>query len=492
VRALFSAGRFPGGAGEDDRAHLWTRVVCGRTLAAVLGGSLADSYREWEAGEGAAAAARAPKGGEDGAALEALVRDCRDAAAGAEAEEERRRLRALLAFHGRAAAAQGTPDSLLPPVALAVLRAGVPPAAAGVVLSRMAPAAMPLLGLAPAERAAAARVLHADFYLLARYHLPLLALHLDAHRPGWHWPQARTAGGRILVAKEGDGSEGAKEGDNGEGSGTEGAKEGDEGKEAKTGNTSEEAKQGDKGERAMPHGLIPLHWLATLFAGECGGAGPDRRLLLPLWDRVLTEGERPWKYFLALALLEQRSEALLMVRGAEVTRELERAAAFEGAARAGEARVGAGAAPAGAGGGGVAGGGARAHGRHAGVGPRAGRPGRGQCPRGAAGPRGPAAAGGGGGRAGEGAGGAGQRGGPGPEQGPPVRVLPGVQPGEDRHHRPDPEAVRRAHGGAEREAEKQGTWRSSSLLCLGTRTEGTAPATEPFCGCSDGGWIGGG
>ena len=43
-----------------------------------------------------------------------------------------------------------------------------------------------------------------------------------------------------------------------------------------------------------------------------------------------------------------------MARGVEVAQELERVAAFEGAARAG----------------GVAGGSARTHGRHAGVGPR--------------------------------------------------------------------------------------------------------------------------
>jgi len=47
-------------------------------------------------------------------------------------------------------------------------------------------------------------------------------------------------------------------------------------------------------------------------------------------------------------------EALLMARGVEVAQELERAAAFEDAARAG----------------GVAGGSARAHGHYAGVGPR--------------------------------------------------------------------------------------------------------------------------
>ena len=367
VRALFAAEAFPDGAGEDDRAHLWVKAVCGRTLADVEAGTLADAFRDWEQGEEGRAAARALQEGPVGAALKTL--------SGGVAEEEQNRLLKLLAFHGRGAATPGSAaelDPLLPPVARAVLRAGVPPAAASVLLARIAPAALPLLGLPPAERRAAARALHADLHLLACYHLPLLAMHLDAQRPGWYWPrQAEGARRGPVAAKEsqggeeptkGGGSEGADEGSGSEGNkagnGNEGTKEDTAEEGANKGDDREGSKEvsASDGVESVPedHGVIPLHWLATLFAGECSDGASrrdpteerqDQEQLLPVWDRVLTEGDRPWKYFLALALLEKRSEALLMAQGEEVTRELERLAADPHAAFAEEACAGTGHAP---------------------------------------------------------------------------------------------------------------------------------------------------
>ena len=83
------------------------------------------------------------------------------------------------------------------PIAATLLSASVP----NVMLSTIAPVALPLISLTETERLAAIKTLHRQLYLLANYHLPLLVLHLDRYAPGWHW-QKKTQQVVIIANQE--------------------------------------------------------------------------------------------------------------------------------------------------------------------------------------------------------------------------------------------------------------------------------------------------
>lgn len=80
-------------------------------------------------------------------------------------------------------------DVLVPCVAATILAAGIPMAAASVVLAQVQADYMPLTALQEEERWEAALALHHALYLLACYHLPLLVFNLDRHLPGWFGPR---------------------------------------------------------------------------------------------------------------------------------------------------------------------------------------------------------------------------------------------------------------------------------------------------------------
>jgi len=89
------------------------------------------------------------------------------------------------------------------------------------------------------------------------------------------------------------------------------------------------------------NGLVPLSWFVTNFAGEYGGSCLDHNVLLQLWDTLLTKGDYSWKYFLAIAVLEKKSDVLLMSRGDELKKELEKIVDFQEDAASSESFVGA-------------------------------------------------------------------------------------------------------------------------------------------------------
>jgi len=219
-------------------------------------------------------------------------------------------------------------DPLIPPVALAILQAGIPTAAASVVLSHIEPAAMPLLRLGNSERYKAAKALHSEFYLLACYHLPLLVMHLDRHCPGWYWPRR----GKLEDNKQSkDKNDEEKPQDE---------KEGEEVEDQQTKSNPSSKKKSDQLEE---NGLVPLSWFVTNFGGECGSSSClNHNVLLQLWDNVLTNGDCSWKYFLAIAVLEKKSDILLMSRGDELKKELEKIVDFQDDAASSESFVGAG------------------------------------------------------------------------------------------------------------------------------------------------------
>ena len=279
----------------EDRPYLWTKVICGKVLGELDNGSLADSFREWQKKN-----TNEKYAGKDCISL--IEHMLKEVGSSAGTDED---LLSVLAFYDNdSKECNDLPesiDTLLPPVALAILQSGIPPAAASVVLSQIAPSSMPLLRLPQSERYLAVKNLHRDFYLLACYHLPLLVMHLDRQCPGWYWPKplAQEDSERELNSQT-DGSQ----------------------NEGKTPSTKQ-----DPDEHG---GLVPLSWFITNFAGELGMSCLDHKVLLPLWDYLLTFGDCSIKFFLAIAILDRHSDSLLMSRGEELKTELEKLLNFKG------------------------------------------------------------------------------------------------------------------------------------------------------------------
>ncbi|KAL7553365.1 hypothetical protein ACHAWF_016643 [Thalassiosira exigua] len=339
------------GVREEDRARLWTKVICGKTLENVEDGSLADSYREWAKREAEKEVEEGADGDDAdcGVDVDALLEQACGILPGHDDYPSLRRDVLLLSrFHGLSHAKGGDGDGrpssgidpLVPPCALALLRAGLPPPVASVALSRLAAASCPLLRLGRDERREGCAALCAEFYLVACYHLPLLVVHLDRHCPGWHLPrgdgdESATADGK----EEEGGGEGTDDGE--EEKGTEEKGEGDGGDEG----AGEEAKAPDaapaekaEGKRERREGLVPASWFASNFAGECGvgvegGEATSclgHRTLLPLWDDLLVRSDPSRRHLLAAAVLDRNSDALLMSRGDELRAALGRALAPRG------------------------------------------------------------------------------------------------------------------------------------------------------------------
>lgn len=316
VRTLFERekGRSDdAGVTPEDRPHLWIKVICGKVLNDLENGSLADSFREWEK-KNENSATYAGAGG--GAMIEELMLQFGDMCKeNASFEVEKKKLLSVLQFHDsnkRTDAMTSTVDPLIPPVANAILQAGVPLAAASVALSQIVPSSMPLLGLSHDERFLGVKALHSDFYLLACYHLPLLVImHLDRNYPGWYWPRKPSSAKEV---EDGEALLGAVA------SIPEGGEEGATLKD----DASPAADTPTKSKRAAEdNGLVPISWFVTHFAGEFGKTYLTHKCLFPLWDNLLVEGDCSWKYFLAIALLDKHSDNLLMARGEELSKELE-------------------------------------------------------------------------------------------------------------------------------------------------------------------------
>ena len=167
-------------------------------------------------------------------------------------------------------------DPLVPPVAATILATGIPVAAASVVLAQMIPNYMPLLALQPQERWEAALSLHNEFYMLASYHLPFLVYHLDRYWPGWHWPRI-------------------PQHDNSEASAT------------------------VRGRNLQKRGQLPPSWLLSNWAGESNGGDDHNAAKLPvacvldLWDRLLLTDSHDMPFFLALTVLQDAADEILLL-----------------------------------------------------------------------------------------------------------------------------------------------------------------------------------
>ena len=267
---------------SECRPHLWSRIVCGKTLEYVSKSSVADSFLQWRESDGRNNQITWIK--EESTILGERIVACTNG----NLDEARASLEEVLLFHYLKEADQVEVDPLLPPVACAILSAGVSPPVTAVILSNIMPAFMPILALTPAERLESAKSLHSHFYLLACYHLPLLVFHLDRYAPGWYWPKQLN---EALDVKE----------------------------ESVT----------QKGRNLENQGVVPQSWLISHLAGECKGTLMNPMWLLSLWDLILTSSNNSLRFFLSLALLEKHADTLLMLTGEELLNELNRIMEFK-------------------------------------------------------------------------------------------------------------------------------------------------------------------
>jgi hypothetical protein len=315
-----------------ERAELYCRMICHKSLNDVLKTSLADSFEQWKA----SVQLEGDKVSDD--VYKSWLRPYQSLLATRIAQQTNQSQREcedalvdLLLYHqhqnttaasspsswtgGHGSVGNDAPDVLLPMVATTILSAGpMPVAAAAVMLSQIVPNFMPLLALSTtpvdslggtgmtSERWEASLLLHAEFYLLACYHIPLLVFHLDRYMPGWHWPMpivstAAAAGG---------------------------------------GNVASQGMEADMsgataiGRNLHQQGQIPPSWLLSHLAGECGGLWLPARALLKLWDGILTGQNNAIRFFLVLAVLERNAASLLLRVGDDLAASLRRVWTLQG------------------------------------------------------------------------------------------------------------------------------------------------------------------
>ena len=293
------------------RPHLWCRVVCGKTLEETLQSSVADSFQHWEQTEYPQELQLSKSSRRLKRHLEWIQNESSTLAAErispvlkSDTELCQRALAAVLTNHYCTARPKHDEDendsnekkgdkndsekkndadfvddeqqqdeelymdTLLPPVACVLLSAGISKVGTAVLLNQILPKYMPILALTTRERTIAASALHQQFYLLACYHLPLLAIHLDRYMPDWY--------------------------------------------------------------QGSPSGYIPKSYLISHLAGECGKKSElNPRSLLCLWDLILTSSNNSLRYFLALSILESHSDQLLLLTGSDLKDEIQRVMTFQ-------------------------------------------------------------------------------------------------------------------------------------------------------------------
>jgi len=151
------------------------------------------------------------------------------------------------------------PHTYLQPIVETLLTTGLAPPVASVVLYKLLSSQMPLWQLPEG-----AGSLHDDFLRLASYHVPLLVYHLDRYVPGWHGLQ------------------------------------------------QEDEKDTSNNPRGKHPGQLPPSWFLTLWAGP-----------LAIWDWLLLSTSHDMRFFLALALLQDFSQDLLLLTDAALLTKLQ-------------------------------------------------------------------------------------------------------------------------------------------------------------------------
>mmetsp|Transcript_15016 Transcript_15016/g.28260 ORF Transcript_15016/g.28260 Transcript_15016/m.28260 type:complete len:1413 (+) Transcript_15016:145-4383(+) len=78
----------------------------------------------------------------------------------------------------------------------------------------------------------------------------------------------------------------------------------------------------EKSRHLEEQGIIPITWFSSLLAGEGHNLTLEKSRMLALWDVLLSARDQSLKFFLALSVLEKNSEKLLMLKGSQLIDEL--------------------------------------------------------------------------------------------------------------------------------------------------------------------------
>ena len=299
IRKLLKKGNFA--VSQEIRPHLWSKIVCEKTLEETLQSSLADSIQQWEQTYWKSCSSNENR--QESFKSNNKVSNYQESPMNRQEKQikwleqqsnylaeriitlvkdgdilfYRKALQAILRNHFNTGSEtvvsnsdeeddSSWKDPLVPPVLCAILSSGAPPPAACVMLSKIIPSFMPILALTTKERQEIAMILHRQFYFLACYHLPLLVLHLDNFVPDWH--------------------------------------------------------------KCYPHGKIPQSWLISHLAGEIDGTFMNAKCLLHLWDYVLTTENNSLRFFLLIAILDRHAERLLLLTDNDLKEEFGRVLSF--------------------------------------------------------------------------------------------------------------------------------------------------------------------
>ena len=259
---------------DEDRKYLWCKAMTsGKTYFDIKDGSCADSYLNWT---------QELKTEEDQLhdddidKLTAKIANIYDSSFSQEATFPKDDLKKLLMYRRRAQQPKSSPkkeetttqdanyESIesLAPVAALLLHVGIESQVASVILSSIQ-TTLPLSSLpSMEEQAQACEPLETQLYLLLCYHNPTLVIHLDRHISGWQ------------------------------------------------------------------HSLIPQTFFVTnyVFATTSTDLASSKKIiqkLVHLWDTFFLNGDaNDMKFFLACSLFHDNSDTLLMLRGEDLSKEL--------------------------------------------------------------------------------------------------------------------------------------------------------------------------
>ena len=258
---------------QEDRPYLWTKLLCGRTLDAVIDSSMTESYiafgDSFYANGGLEVFDEITRAEFD-SMVESILKLKKDF----DKESITFDLSCLFGYYHQSWVGD---KNLYLRISATIIGAGVASPVHSIVMRHILPSFIPLMGLENSQRILAMKHVHKKFYLLACYHLPLLIQHLDKFAPGWFWVRTQSS------------------------------------------NESELDNEATKiGRNLEAFGEIPLFWFGSSF----GGSSMDIDRLILLWDVLLCSNRTSLKFFLGLALLEKYSDTLLLTKGPELRNTL--------------------------------------------------------------------------------------------------------------------------------------------------------------------------
>ena len=309
---------------EEDRKHLYVKLLCNKTFTEVQESSLAFSYTEWAKQQTLSSQFEEQDEIKDWlrsqAHLLSINMQFSDSKQQCKFEQD---LVSLLDFYNQrqrkhlkietpcdtnettvdssdSASFSYTVASLkyIATMLATLLHVLQCPATTSVVVHNLISTLVPILALTPDEQFEAGQKMAKYWYLLCLYNDPLVVMHLDQYLPGWYCPQMIYETSKVSSHKVEE--------------------------------DVDDTLPVKRYKNVESNGITPLSWFVAAFAGApvsegygaaqtCrmeGGLGPKQ--MIKLWDILLTQTEARTasclKFFLALSVLESHSHNIMELR----------------------------------------------------------------------------------------------------------------------------------------------------------------------------------